>query len=213
MAEAEHPLLLVRIPTRSPPSDEVRHRRASPSAGSGAAGGAVTASPEAGPGAAAGQRTRGAAWAADGRRGCWRGGDAAWRSAAGMGLCLPCLGGAAEDVVETPDPVSVEPPPPTPPRGAGAPRAPLCKIVAPGDSQVSPSWGFAPILVPPSPRSAEFVDWLSRFVFKASGGLPPSSRLRLAFLPASFSLVPVKCWTKCAGRRNCDRLPTPLVLK
>ncbi|XP_074813075.1 small VCP/p97-interacting protein isoform X1 [Natator depressus] len=25
-----------------------------------------------------------------------------------MGLCLPCLGGAAEDVVETPDPVSAE---------------------------------------------------------------------------------------------------------
>ena len=23
-----------------------------------------------------------------------------------MGMCLPCLGGAAEDVVETPDPVS-----------------------------------------------------------------------------------------------------------
>ncbi|GCB65023.1 hypothetical protein scyTo_0011826, partial [Scyliorhinus torazame] len=25
-------------------------------------------------------------------------------SAAGMGMCLPCLGGAAEDVVQTPDP-------------------------------------------------------------------------------------------------------------
>ncbi|XP_078077137.1 small VCP/p97-interacting protein [Mustelus asterias] len=25
-------------------------------------------------------------------------------SAVGMGMCLPCLGGAAQDVVETPDP-------------------------------------------------------------------------------------------------------------
>ncbi|XP_075694214.1 small VCP/p97-interacting protein isoform X2 [Rhinoderma darwinii] len=29
-----------------------------------------------------------------------------------MGLCLPCLGGAAEDVVETPDPVSTGTPDP-----------------------------------------------------------------------------------------------------
>lgn len=47
--------------------------------------------------------------------GAGRGGAGAARSLArwseraggsGMGLCLPCLGGAAEDVVETPDPVS-----------------------------------------------------------------------------------------------------------
>lgn len=30
-----------------------------------------------------------------------------WAAVFSMGMCLPCLGGAADDVIQTPDPVSI----------------------------------------------------------------------------------------------------------
>lgn len=78
-----------------------------------------------------------------------------------MGLCLPCMGGAVKDVVETPDPVSAARPlPPGTARPDEAPRP----------------WAW-PRRLCPSPPRASFCPGKGRKVpWTQHGGLPAAAR-------------------------------------
>ncbi|XP_075784899.1 uncharacterized protein LOC112545897 [Pelodiscus sinensis] len=65
-----------------------------------------------------------------------------------MGLCLPCLGGAAEDVVETPDPVSAAPPRLSPATPCWAAPGPAAHQQARADSPLPPPAGAASLQPP-----------------------------------------------------------------